>query len=104
MPGVDYQELIHPKASPVFDSALIAQFDVLLFYDMVQEIDTVQKVALVKLFEKGEGIVFLHHSLVSYQDWYEFEKIIGGRYALTNENLDSSTYQHDVDIPVTIVD
>ena len=33
-----------------------------------------------------------------------FEKIIGGRYILTNINQDSSTYRHDVDVPVKIVD
>lgn len=104
IPDVDYQELIHPLASPVFDSALITQFDVLLFYDMVQEIDAAQKAALVKILEEGKGVVFLHHSLVSYQEWNEFEKIIGGRYSLTNKDQDSSTYRHDVDIPVTIVD
>ena len=104
MADLDYQELIHPQASPVFGSALIAQFDVLLFYDMVQEIDAAQKAALIKILEEGKGVVFLHHSLVSYQEWNEFEKIIGGRYSLTNKNQDSSTYQHDVDIPVTIVD
>lgn len=104
IPGLYYQELIHPKASPVFDSALIAQFDVLLFYDMVQEIDAAQKAALIKILEEGKGLVFLHHSLVSYQDWDEFEKIIGGRYSLTNTDQDSSTYRHDVDIPITVID
>jgi len=104
IPNINYQELIHPQASPVFDSALIAQFDVLLFYDMVQEIDAAQKAALLKILEEGKGVVFLHHSLVSYQEWNEFEKIIGGRYGLTNKDQDSSTYRHDVDIPVTIVD
>jgi len=104
MPDAIYQELIHPQASPVFDSALIAQFDVLLFYDMVQEIDNAQKAAFIKVLGEGKGVVFLHHSLVSYQEWDEFEKIIGGRYVLMNKDQDSSTYRHDVDIPVTLVD
>jgi hypothetical protein len=104
MPDVIYQELIHPQVSPVFDSALIAQFDVLLFYDMVQEIDDAQKAAFLNVLNEGKAIVFLHHSLVSYQDWDEFEKIIGGRYVLTNKDQDSSTYRHDVDIPVTLVE
>jgi len=104
MPDVIYQELIHPQASPVFDSALIAQFDVLFFYDMVQEIDETQKAAFIKVLGEGKGVVFLHHSLVSYQEWDEYEKIIGGRYVLTNKDQDSSTYRHDVDIPVTVVD
>ena len=104
MTDVYYQEQIHPQASPVFDSALIAQFDVLLFYDMVQEIDDVQKAAFLNVLKEGKALVFLHHSLVSYQEWDEFEKIIGGRYVLTNNNQDSSTYRHDVEIPVMLVD
>ncbi|MDF1573864.1 MAG: ThuA domain-containing protein [Bacteroidales bacterium] len=104
MPATDYQELIHPQASPVFDSALIEQFDVLLFYDMVQEIKDAQKAAFIRILERGKGLVFLHHSLVSYQDWEEFERIIGGRYVLDEENQDNSTYRHDVDVPVTLMD
>jgi len=103
MTDVYYQEQIHPQASPVFDSALIAQYDVLLFYDMVQEIDDAQKAAFLNVLNDGKALVFLHHSLVSYQEWDEFEKIIGGRYGLTNKDQDSSTYRHDVDIPLTIV-
>jgi hypothetical protein len=47
--------------------------------------------------------VFLHHSLVSYQEWDEFENIIGGRYFLSGLEQDSSTYRHDVDIPVRVI-
>ena len=104
MPDVVYQELVHPEANQIFDSNLIDSFDVLLFYDMVQEIDDAQKAAFIKVLKEGKGLVFLHHSLVSYQEWDEFEKIIGGRYVLTNINQDSSTYRHDVDVPVKIVD
>jgi type 1 glutamine amidotransferase len=104
IPDVVYQELVHPEANQIFDSNLIDNFDVLIFYDMVQEIDDTQKAAFIKVLKEGKGLVFLHHSLVSYQEWDEFEKIIGGRYVLTNINQDSSTYRHDVDVPVKIVD
>ncbi len=54
-------------------------------------------------------MVFLHHSLVSYQDWEEYENIIGGRYYNPTKSADStrtrrSTYQHDVEIPIHIID
>jgi type 1 glutamine amidotransferase len=49
----------------------------------------------------------LHHALVSYQDWPEYERIIGGRYPEEKGKSGVVTaevgYQHDVDIPVTIV-
>ena len=104
MPVVAYQEMVHPQANQIFDSNLIDSFEVLLFYDMVQEIDDSQKTAFIKVLEKGKGLVFLHHSLVSYQDWSEFEKIIGGQYVLSGEDQESSTYKHDVEIPVIVVD
>ena len=104
MPVVAYQELVHPQANQIFASTLIDSFEVLLFYDMVQEIDDTQKTAFIKVLEKGKGLVFLHHSLVSYQDWSEFEKIIGGQYVLSGEDQESSTYKHDVEIPVIVVD
>ncbi|MBK8946357.1 MAG: ThuA domain-containing protein [Ignavibacteriae bacterium] len=68
-----------------------------------------QKQAFLELLNKGKSILFLHHSLVSYQGWDEYEKIIGGRYYQSTNYKDSlkftqSTYKHDVEIPVQIVD
>lgn len=98
MPGIGYQEVIHPNANLLYDSALMDEIDVLLFYDMAKTIDESQKAAFIKLLEQGKGMVFLHHSLASYQAWSEFQKILGGRYV---EGV--STYKHDVEVPVTIV-
>lgn len=103
MTDVEYKEVAHPVANQLYDSSLINDFDVLVFYDMVQDIDDSQKVALTDLLHKGKGVVFLHHALVSYQEWDEFEKIIGGRYVISESEQDASTYQHDVEIPVHII-
>jgi type 1 glutamine amidotransferase len=104
MSDVEYKEVTQPEANQMYDSDLMDRFDVLLFYDMVQEIDENQKEEFIDLLKKGKGVVFLHHSLVSYQTWDEFEKIIGGRYVLSGPVQDSSTYRHDVDIPVEVTD
>ena len=101
LPGIAYTELIHPGANQVYDSSLLDRTDVLLFYDMVQAITNEEKAAFIHMLEQGKGAVFLHHSLASYQDWGEFEKIIGGKYVLTGR--DSSTYRHDVEVPVEII-
>jgi type 1 glutamine amidotransferase len=103
MTNVEYKEVIHPQANQLYDSSIIDDFDVLLFYDMVQEIDDSQKIAFIDLLKKGKAVVFLHHSLVSYQEWIEFEKIIGGRYILSDKEQEASTYRHDVEIPVEVV-
>jgi type 1 glutamine amidotransferase len=53
------------------------------------------------------GLVVLHHALVSYQDWPEFERIIGGTYPEPQDRKGAVTaelgYEHDVNVPVTIV-
>lgn len=104
MPGVSYREVIQPEANELWDSTLMDQFDVLVFYDMYQEIDKEQKAAFIKLLEKGKGLVFLHHSLASFQAWDEYERIIGGRYVESGSDEERSTYQHDVEVDVQIAD
>ena len=101
MPGISYDEIMHPEANEVYGSSLMDQTDVLVFYDMYQEIDSAQKTAFLRLLEEGKGMVFLHHSLASYQDWPEFERIRGGRYILAEQG--GSTYMHDVDMSVQVV-
>ena len=89
MPDVEITPAIHPNANRWFESDSIDAFDVLVFYDMAQEITENQKSAMTALFEKGIGAVFLHHSICNYQSWKEYEKIIGGRFYLDiDENQD----------------
>lgn len=65
-----------------------------------------QKQAYLQLLRKGKAMVFLHHALVSYQNWDDFQQIIGGKYytkeTLVNGSRVKSSYQHDVIIPVKI--
>jgi len=105
---IDYKEITQPQANDMYSSPEIDRIDVLIFYDMVQKINEEQKLAFLQVLKNGKGVIFLHHSLVSYQEWYEFEKIIGGRFYQSTNKADSnkypqSTYRHDVMIPVQIV-
>ena len=49
----------------------------------------------------------LHHALVSYQNWPDYERIIGGRYPEEEGKGGVVTaqvgYQHDVEVPEIIV-
>ena len=64
----------------VYERADLLTYDALVLYDMPKEITDAQKARFLALFDKGIGLVVLHHALVSYQHWPEFERIIGGRY------------------------
>ena len=91
----------------VFDRPDLLSFDVVVLYDIRKSITETQKKNFLALLEKGAGLVVLHHALVSYQRWPDYERIIGGLYPEDEDKsgvvTDKVGYEHDVDIPVTIV-
>jgi uncharacterized protein len=109
IPGVGYDFMLQPEANRFLAENEDNSYDVLLFYDMWQPIEDAEKQAYLKLTESGKPMLFLHHALVSYQLWPEFEKIIGGRYVQalkndTREALSVSTYRHDVWVDMVVQD
>lgn len=96
------------KTATVYERADLLDYDVVLLYDMVSSITEAQKAKFLALFDKGIGLVVTHHALVSFQDWPDYERIIGGKY-LKKEERDgakvwpASGYKHDEEIPVIIV-
>lgn len=107
--GIAYVEAQHPEANDWYGRDDIASFDAVVFYDMVQEISDQQKRDFMALTEKGVGLVFLHHSLVSYQDWDDFMQVLGGRYYLeayqdNGEEIPASGYEHDQILQISVAD
>ncbi len=97
--GIEYQEFEQPVANETIAKRLAGNFDVLVFYDMWQDISDQEKSAYFELTKKGIPLLFLHHSQVSYQKWKEFEKIVGGKYIEKTANIpkpDLSTFDEDV--------
>jgi type 1 glutamine amidotransferase len=102
---ISYQEVIHPEANDIYLNGMAEKADVLVFYDMMQEISDDQMAAMEALLERGKPCLFLHHALASYQDRPEYEKIIGGKYILSEDSTKAgSTYRHDVEIAIQIKD
>lgn len=99
MEGIEYTHFAQPDANNAIADGVAENFDVLVFYDMWQEISETQKLAYTALTQKGKPMLFLHHSLVSYQSWPQFEKLLGGRYIEKRRGIpekELSTYEHDV--------
>jgi type 1 glutamine amidotransferase len=71
---------------------------------MPKTITEAEKVSYHKLLKLGKGLLFLHHSLCSYQDWNEYKTIVGGKYHEEKNTPQSSTYQQDVSFTVKIAD
>lgn len=99
--------LSQPDANRFLLSDSIEIYDVIVFYDMWQDISSGEKDAFLQLTERGTGLVFLHHSLVSYQQWDEFKEIRGGRYNEKNYGYEPeklSGYKHDIILDVRVQD
>lgn len=108
MDGVEYVEVTQPGANDLYGSDEMDAYDVIVFYDMVQEITASQKKDFVKLLDEGVGMVFLHHALVSYQDWDLFHEVVGGKYVLRNtldpeDSALASGFKHDENMRVMVV-
>ena len=97
--GIEYTHFVQPKANQKLVKDLAEDFDVLVFYDMWKTISEAEKSAYIKLASQGKPFLFLHHSIASYQDWPEFEKLLGGKYIEAGNGVpkeEQSNYEHDV--------
>ncbi|MCK5784462.1 MAG: ThuA domain-containing protein, partial [Desulfobacterales bacterium] len=97
-------------ANLFFNNEFTDTYDAFVFWDIGREISEDQKQEFINMLNKGKGCVFLHHSIMSYQGWDEYEKIVGGRYLHKAEMkdgeliLDTLAWELDQDINVKIVD
>ena len=91
IPSISYDTIVHPEANKLIASPEVNRYDVLIFYDMGEAITPEQKAAYVNLLQKGKAFIYLHHSLVSYQDWPEFVKFVGGQYHTRPVVIDGDT-------------
>jgi uncharacterized protein len=108
LPNVHYDTLVQPQANALIATSEIDKYDVLVFYDMFDSILPSEQQAYVNLLKKGKAMIFLHHSLVSYQNWEEFIYIVGGKYhtqpVVVKGDTLKSNYEHDVTMPIRIED
>lgn len=107
-PDITFTAATHSGANAeAFERSDLLNYDVVVLYDMRRTITPAQREKFLSLFDHGIGLVVLHHAIVSYQHWPDYERIIGGRYPEADGKAGVVTkevgYQHDVDIPVKIV-
>jgi uncharacterized protein len=108
IPTITYDTLIQPQANAFIASPEVNKYDVLIFYDLVDSIMPAQQQAYMNLLKKGKSMIFLHHSLVSYQYWPEFVKIVGGQYhthpVVVNGDTLNANYEHDLQMHIKVED
>ena len=97
VPGITWTHREHPDANAVYEADGAFPYDVVVLYDMVQEITATQREALDRRLNAGKfGLVILHHAMANYLDWAEYRAIMGGRYFIeARDGHAKSTYRHD---------
>ncbi len=106
-PQVTLLTAAHPDAQDWLKPDKAKDWDVLVLYDLWQKITDEEKAEFIARLQEGKGLVALHHSLADYQDWPEFENIIGGRYYLAKHTVNgveqpASIYQHGLHFHVRV--
>ena len=80
---------------PVAYNGRLDRYDVIVLYDMVQDLPEPQKARLKAFAESGKGLVVLHHAVVSFESWPWYRETIGAQYLEKK-----STYKHDVELKI----
>ena len=108
-PDVTFEAVTHPQALVKLRPESAKNYDVLVLYDLWQKIDDQGKADFVNFLKSGKGLVVLHHAIANYQEWPEYEKIVGGRYYLQKTLVKGvekprSIWKHGVDYTIHIAD
>src|SRR5436190_15307707 len=108
-PEITFQAVEHPNAHALLKPEPAKQYDVLVVYDMWQEITEEAKADFVARLKQGKGLVALHHAIGSYQQWPEYWKIVGAHYYMQKTVVDGleklrSAYKHDMHFKIHVAD
>ena len=93
--------------SEIFEDISGWDYDVIVLYNMTQNISDNRKANFKKLLEDGVGLFMTHHSMGAWNGWDEYRKIIGTKFMLKagevdGKKLEMSVYKHDVDMEVHV--
>ena len=105
--GIEYTHLPQKDHSEIFEDVSHFPYDVIVLYNLTQKISPKRQANFIRLLNKSTGLVALHHSIGAFDDWQEYEKIVGARYFHTEsvrngKTYKKSSYKHDVDFHINI--
>lgn len=117
LPGVECTQVEQPAAQVHFAGSEPERWDAYLMYDMPGikfkpdhsppdrfEPPAAFRDNLLRVVDRGHGLVFVHHALAAWPTWDEYASIMGGRYHFVrDERHQDSGYRHDVEQRVTPV-
>ncbi len=89
------------KECTYFDDISQWSYDVIVFYNFRNKLSGKGRKNLLKLCNKGIGMVVLHHAIAGFDEWPMWPKIVGAQYFLKDTEIDGKvwkrcTYKHGV--------
>jgi type 1 glutamine amidotransferase len=108
LPNIEYVEAIQNDHSEIFEDITNWDYDVIVLYNMTQEISPKRQKNFLALLDRRVGLLALHHCIGAFQGWPEYRRITGVTYHFeeTNEQVPDyrpSTYHHDIDFTIHLV-
>ncbi len=98
--GVQWSHAASQKEA--FTKDMQDRWDVLVLYDMYNQIGDAEQANLRRYVEAGKGVVALHHSIVDYTSWpWWYEEVIGGKYFEKPEAGHPASHYKD-DVPMIV--
>lgn len=105
--NMKFDTISHPRARNLLASDQIFSYDVVLFYDYQPELPEKDSSIYLNLVQQGVPLLFMHHSICSFQRWEGFKQIVGGKYIMegyASEDDGVSDYRHDLDLQIRIAE
>jgi len=85
-----------------FRPKFLERFDVLVLYDMANDLADVEKKTLEAFVKSGKGVVSLHHAIIDYTEWpWWWQEVVGGKY-FAKPLGDHGASQFKDDVPMVI--
>lgn len=106
---IRYVEAPQKDHSELFEDISDWKYDVIVLYNMTQNISPRRQDNFKTLLSRGVGLVSLHHAEAAFQDWEDYRRIIGARYPTKPQEIDgvpykTGTFLHGVDLTVNVRD
>lgn len=104
---VEFVHAVQKDHSEIFESIDHWPYDVIVLYNMTQEISEKRRANFIKLLDDGVGVVMMHHAVAAYQGWDEYRRIVGGKYYLKadkEKKIEASTFKHGTDTRLYVTD
>lgn len=107
--GIQYTKAQLPKSASLLKPGLENDYDVIVRYDMCNNLPAEADKGFAELMGNGIGLVSLHHNIGAQNKSEAFHKIIGCHYYLAPMMIDGqqhprSAWDHDQEIAVKVVD